>query len=87
MKVKFKHNNNKWRIIILYNQNIEEILGNVMQEIKEKEGYLLLGDDFNARTGDEGGPIGMVEEKEEKKSKFRDKVINEEGQINNVRKK
>lgn len=57
MEIKLTRNKNKWRIITLYSQNMKE-MESVKNEIKEEEeGYVMLGGDFNARTG-EGGPIG-----------------------------
>lgn len=50
-------------------------------EIGEEEGYLIIGGDFNARTGNEGGPTGMGRRKEEEIRKSRDKIINGEGRI------
>lgn len=66
--------------ITLYSQNIKEALGEVMKEMKEEEeGYLMIGGDFNARTGKEGDPIGAGEKKEEERRKSKDKIINKEG--------
>lgn len=72
MQISLTHNKNKWRIVTLYSRNIEEILEAIMKEIQEEEeGHLMLGGDFNARTGEEGEPV----RKEERKKR-------EEGQIN-----
>jgi len=53
-----------------------------MEEIKEeKEGYLMIGGDYNARTGNEEGPI-VIDKREEKETRrSRDKVTNREGRI------
>lgn len=56
-----------WRIVGVYvNKNIEGIIRGLEQwmEVREEGKYTLLGGDFNARTGREGGRI--VEEEEEK---------------------
>jgi len=53
-----------------------------MKEIEEeKEGYLMIGGDYNARTGNEGGPIVTGKKKEKKARRSRDKVTNREGRI------
>ncbi|XP_039302912.1 uncharacterized protein LOC120357160 [Solenopsis invicta] len=82
-ETKLKYNGNRWRIITLYSQKIEETMKTLTEWIpEEEENYLLIGGDFNARTGSEGGPI--EEEEAEKRSKIRrsiDKVSNREGRI------
>jgi len=53
-----------------------------MEEIEEeKEGYLIIGGDYNARTGNEGGPIVIDKKKEEETRRSRDRVINREGRM------
>lgn len=80
MKVNFLNKRNKWKIVTVYSQNIEETLDTLMEEInEEEEGYLILGGDFNARTGEEGGPIGALRGEEKELRKSKDKVINKEG--------
>lgn len=85
MEISFIYNKNRWRIVTLYSQNNEETLDNIWKEIeKEKEGYLMLRGHFNARTGTEGGSIGIgtgTERKEEVKRRSKDKVINSEGRV------
>lgn len=50
-----------------------------MKEIKEeKEEYLLIGRDFNARTGNGDGPIGTRVKKEEERRRSKDKTTNRE---------
>lgn len=74
-----------WRIVGVYvNKNIEGILRRLEQwmEVREEGKYTLLGGDFNARTGREGGRI--VEEEEEKSGRkkrrhSKDQKINREG--------
>lgn len=82
-----EYNGNRWRIITLYSRKIEDTIGSLLEYIQEEEYLLRGGGDFNARTGNKGGPIR--EEKEEDKSEIRrskDKVINKEGRtlINNI---
>lgn len=49
------------------------------EEIKEEEEeYLMIGGDFNAWTGSEGGPIRMEEEKEGEIRRSKDKEIETE---------
>ncbi|KAG7203932.1 hypothetical protein KM043_017090 [Ampulex compressa] len=73
-------NNKNWRIVVVYSSNIGETLGYLESEIKEEEeDLLLLGGDFNARTANEGGPIGRGEWKEEAKRRSKDRVINKDG--------
>ena len=44
-----------------------------------EEGRLLIGGDFNARTGEGGGPIRDVKDAEEGTGRSKDKVVNREG--------
>jgi len=54
MELCVMYNKNKWRIITIYSQNVEETLVNLREEIEEeKEGHLMIGGDYNARTGNE----------------------------------
>lgn len=63
MEIGITYNKNKWKIVTLYSQNIEKTLDSLLEKIEEdKEGYLVLGRDFNARTGDEEGPIRLGKE-------------------------
>lgn len=48
---------------------------------EEEEGYLMIGGDFNARTGNAGGPIEDGEKKVEEKRRSKDKVINREERV------
>lgn len=62
---KVKYNGNKWRIITLYSQKIEETMNVVTEQIPEEENEcIILEGDFNARTANKGGPVR--EEEEEK---------------------
>jgi len=90
MELCVTHNKNKWRIITVYSQNIEETLDSLMEKIEEKkEDYLMIGGDYNARTGNEGGPIVTGKKKEKEARRSRDKVTNREGRImiNNLKKR
>lgn len=54
----------------------------VKEEVKEEEEeYLILGGDFNTKTGNKEGPIKTGEKKEEEKRRSKDKVINKEGRV------
>ena len=82
MQAKIEYNGHRWRIVTIYSQNVEEVLEEIMEEIPEKEEELLIiGGDDNARTGNEGGPIGTGKLKEEETRKSKDKMINREGRI------
>lgn len=80
-EINLLYNGNRWRIVTLYSRRIKETMGPLLEHIQEEEEeYLLLGGDFNARTGSEGGPL--TEEREGEKSEIKssiDKVINREG--------
>jgi len=53
-----------------------------MEEIEEKkERYLMIGGDYNARTGSKGRPIVIGKKKEKETRRSRDKVINRERRI------
>lgn len=57
----------------MYNKNIGESLECLFEEVKEEEeGYLIVGGDFNARTGYEGASIGTGKWSEEQVRKSRD---------------
>lgn len=54
-EINFKLNKRKWRLVTVYSRNMEEIMEYVMAEIKEEEEeLLLLGENINAKTADEG---------------------------------
>lgn len=82
-EVKFTLSGNKWRVVTIYSQNIEETQRKLEDNIREEEeGHLIIGGDWNARTGDEGGPVrGEIEEREEEEGtrNSKDKLINAEG--------
>lgn len=75
---------NRWNIITIYSQNIEETMEIITEYIQEeKEEHLVIGGDYNARTRNKGGPIREDKEKEKEgeSGKSRDKMINREGRI------
>lgn len=54
-EIKFKLNKRKRRLVTVYSRNMEETMEYVMAEIKEEEEeLLLLREDINAKTADEG---------------------------------
>lgn len=79
LEVKFIHGRNNWRVITVYSQSIEETFEKLTEEIEEKKEQLIIEEDFNARTGEEGGPIGEEKNGKEGKRRSKDKVINREG--------
>lgn len=81
-EVRFKVGEKSWRVLTVYNQDIEDTMKTITEGIEEsQEECLVIGGDLNARVGEEGGPIRewMKEETEERKSK--DKKVNREGRI------
>ena len=81
-EVEIIHNKNRWKIFVIYSQNVEEIMESIKETMpEEEEDYVLIGGDFNARTGNEGGPIVYNEDKGVEKRKSKDKIINKEGKI------
>lgn len=81
MEIKFTHNKNRWRIVTIYSQDMKETMEKLKKEIEEdKKGFLIIGRDFNARTG-EGGPIETRQKNENVGRKSKDKIINREGKI------
>lgn len=76
------YNGSRWRIITVYSQDIEETMNTIMDQIHEEEGeYIMIGGDYNARTGKEGGPIREDEGKVRTSRESKDKDINREGRI------
>lgn len=75
---------NRWNIITVYSQNIEETMEIITEYIQEeKEEHLVIGGDYNARTGNRGGPIREDKEKEKEgeSRNSRDKMINKERRV------
>ncbi|KMQ83481.1 hypothetical protein RF55_19927, partial [Lasius niger] len=76
----------KWRIVGVYvRKNMERKLtrlrrwmaGNEKEEVK-----VMIGGDFNARTGEEGGRVSFEEEERDQgERRSRDKKINKEGKM------
>lgn len=68
----------EWRILGVYvNKDMEEKLGKMKSGWKEGK-RVMIGDDFNARTREGGGRVGM-EEEEEIGRKSKDKKVNKKG--------
>lgn len=54
----------------------------IKEEVEEEEEkHLIIGGDFNARTGNKEGPVETTDERGEKSRKLKDKVINRDGEI------
>lgn len=79
-----EYNGNKWRIIALYSQKIEDTMETLREKVQEEDKeWLLIGGDFNVRTENRGRSINE-EEENEKRSETRksvDKIVNREGRI------
>lgn len=77
---RIRHREKEWRLLTVYSQNVKEILDTISEGMEEnEEEILIIGGDWNARTGKEGGWINETTEKEEETRKSKDKVINGEG--------
>lgn len=71
----------EWRIILVYNRmRKREYLKN-LEEIMERGGWrkLIIGEDFNARTAEQGSIAWNENEGEEDKRFSKDKIINKQG--------
>jgi len=75
-----------WRVVGVYvGEGLEKTLKGLEKWMEEKEEGVLtiVGGDFNARTGNEGGGVEVIEEsgrvKEEKSRRSKDEKINGEG--------
>jgi len=71
-----------WRIVGVYINNVEEKWGKLREWIegRERGGQMIIGGDFNARTGELGGWWeGKDERGEEEGRRSRDKKVNKEG--------
>ena len=72
----------KWRVVGVYVNGDMEKNWDRIREWGEGGGEgigVIVGGDFNARTGDKGGRVGGEEEEEEPKRKSKDKKVNREG--------
>lgn len=73
------YNKKNLRVVTVYCREIKEVFDVLEEKIEETgEESLIIGGDFNARTGTEGGPI-RDEKDEINRRRSRDKVINKEG--------
>ena len=78
---KIELNNQIWSIITIYSRGIEEIIKQINEIIKDtEEGCVMVGGEYNARTGREGGVV-RYEGKEKCSRRSKDKIIYREGQL------
>lgn len=81
-EIGLKYNGNRWRIVTVYSQDIEENMNILTDQIhEEEEEYVMIGGDYNARTGNEGGPIREDNGRIRTSRDSRDKEVNKEGRI------
>ncbi|KAL6421075.1 hypothetical protein ACFW04_013599 [Cataglyphis niger] len=82
MEVALKVEGRKWNVIGVYvREDLEKKLKELNEwiERKEENGYMLIGEDFNARTGEKGGVVSKgYEEEEGVGRRSKDKRINKE---------
>lgn len=72
------YNKKNLRVVTVYCREIKEVFDVLEEKIEETgEESLIIGGDFNASTGTEGGPI-RDEKDEINRRRSRDKVINKE---------
>ncbi|XP_076673700.1 uncharacterized protein LOC143371907 [Andrena cerasifolii] len=77
---RIKIQNEKWRIITVYSRDMKETEEELDQIIEKKDvEKLIIGGDFNARIGQEGGDFRIEEKHGVRRSK--DKVKNTEGKV------
>lgn len=73
VEIKLTHKGNKWRIITVYSQDVGYTMETIMERIQEeKEEHLVIGGDYNARTGNEGRSVREEEERDRETRKSRD---------------
>ncbi|KAL6421353.1 hypothetical protein ACFW04_014690 [Cataglyphis niger] len=80
IEVTLKVEDRKWNVIGVYvreEKKLEEL--NEWMERKKENGCILIGGDFNARTGEEGGVSKGYEEEEGVGRRSRNKKMNKEG--------
>jgi len=87
---KVKLGKQRWRIVGVYiKDNMEGMLQRIEEWVEEKGGgyYTLIGGDFNARTGMEGGGYEMIGEEDSNEEDGRRKRRSKDGNINKEGKK
>ncbi|KAL6421364.1 hypothetical protein ACFW04_014701 [Cataglyphis niger] len=82
VEIKLRYNGNRWKIITIYSQDVEETMQTIKEQIQEKkEEHLVIGRDFNARTDNGGGPMREEDDKIRETKKSIDKMVNREGML------
>ena len=81
-EVRIKVGGRDWRVLTVYSQKIEETMREIAEGIEEeKEEALLIGGNFNARVGEEGGPFREIASENGRERKSKDKIVNREGRM------
>jgi len=78
---RIRYKGKDWRMITVYSQNVKETMEILSAGTEEEKGeVIIIGGDWNARTGRDGGWVKeQIEEEEEWLRKSNDKVTNGEG--------
>lgn len=77
----------RWKVVGVYaGKGIVGLLDNIVHQVEDREigvKTIIIGEDFNARTGNEGEEVQGLEEEdwEGNRRQSKDKVINREGRV------
>ena len=79
MERKIEYNDKTYRIMVVDNQDTKETWKEIEERVDgREEEVMIIGGDWNAKTGEEGKPINKNLGKEKNK-RSKDKTINMEG--------